>query len=202
MDFVHAYVTLLDRIDWPRLNDIYKEMAGQAVAELARAGVQKGDLRWIRQADMRYVNQGHEVVVPVPDGHLGPTDLETLRDSFREVYVKLFSRYERDVPVEVLNWRLIAVGPQPEIGLEETGTSLNGHGGRALKGSRRAYLPESRVYSDVQVYDRYALRPGDRFQGPAIVEERESTAVVGPGASCSVDRYLNLVIDLKGGAEE
>lgn len=199
MDFVHAYLTPLGKIDWERLNELYREMADRAVEELGRAGVREADIHWMRQADMRYVNQGHEVVVPVPEGDLGPSDLERLRDSFRDVYVKLFSRYEKDVPIEALNWRLTATGPQPEISVEATGASPNGQGGAALKGRRQAYIPEAKAYQDVEVYDRYALRPGDRFQGPAIVEERESTVVVGPDASCGVDQYLNLVIDIERG---
>jgi N-methylhydantoinase A len=148
---------------------------------------------------MRYVNQGHEVVVPVPEGDLGPSDLERLRDSFRDVYAKLFSRYEKGVPIEALNWRLTATGPQPEISLEAASASPNGQECRAHKGKREAYIPEAKAYREVEVYDRYALRPGHRFQGPAIVEERESTVVVGPDASCVVDQYLNLIIDIERG---
>ena len=44
------------------------------------------------------------------------------------------------------------------------------------------------------VYDRYLLSPGDRFSGPAIVEERESTFVIGPGAEAAVDELANLVV--------
>jgi len=46
------------------------------------------------------------------------------------------------------------------------------------------------------VYDRYALAPGATFEGPALVEERESTCCIGPAARVSVDPFLNLVIDL------
>jgi N-methylhydantoinase A len=217
MDFVHAYVTLLDQIDWSQLNEIYREMAGHAAEEMARAGVSDGEIRWTRQADMRYVNQGHEVVVPVPDRELRPGDDSVLRESFREVYMKLFSRYEEDVPVEVLNWRLTAEGPPPSADFVESSSSTpesrdsspppapTGRAeelaSKALKGKRQAYLPETGEYREVEVYDRYALQPGACFTGPAVVEERESTAVVGPGAVCCVDRYRNLVIEIGGGAE-
>ena len=54
------------------------------------------------------------------------------------------------------------------------------------KGSRRAYFPERADYVDTAVYDRYALKPGMQFAGPAIVEERESTLIIGmPGTSSS-----------------
>jgi N-methylhydantoinase A len=66
----------------------------------------------------------------------------------------------------------------------------------AQKGRRPIYLPETRGFELVPVYDRYALTPGSRFAGPAIVEERESTAVIGPGALVAVDEWLNLVIQM------
>lgn len=203
MDFVHAYVAHLDRIDWAHLNDIYDSMEREAVRELARAGVAREQVRFLRQADVRYVNQGHEVVVPVPDGRLTGADRETLRANFREVYTRLFSRYEEDVPIEILNWRLVAQGPRPEATFVEGDAASpeeNGQGRTAaLRDRRPAYQPESGRHEEVNVYDRYALRSGDRFDGPAIVEERESTVVIGRNARCTVDRFRNLVIDIEGG---
>jgi N-methylhydantoinase A len=57
-------------------------------------------------------------------------------------------------------------------------------------------MPEFDGFADVPVYDRYRLAPGDAFEGPAIVEERESTAVLGPGARARIDDTLNLIADL------
>jgi N-methylhydantoinase A len=57
-------------------------------------------------------------------------------------------------------------------------------------------LFEGAGWTPCTVYDRYALAPGAAFAGPALVEERESTCVVGPGATVSVDAFRNLVIDL------
>jgi N-methylhydantoinase A len=63
------------------------------------------------------------------------------------------------------------------------------------KATRKAYFPEARGYVDTPVYDRYALTPGAAFAGPVIIEERESTTVVGPGARASVDSRLTLILD-------
>jgi len=49
---------------------------------------------------------------------------------------------------------------------------------------------------ETPVYDRYRLGPGASFEGPAIVEERESTAVIGPGGRCRVDQHLTLIVEL------
>jgi N-methylhydantoinase A len=64
-----------------------------------------------------------------------------------------------------------------------------------MKSTRPAYFPEARDYVQTPVYDRYALAPGARLIGPAIVEERESTMVVGPGAMVTVDAYRTLIAE-------
>ena len=65
-----------------------------------------------------------------------------------------------------------------------------------MKGTRRAWFAEANDWVETPVYDRYALGPGTTLAGPAIVEERESTAVVGPGARCRVDERRTLVVEL------
>jgi N-methylhydantoinase A len=64
-----------------------------------------------------------------------------------------------------------------------------------MKSTRPAYFPEARDYVQTPVYDRYTLEPGMRLTGPAIVEERESTTVVGPGAVVTVDPHRTLVAE-------
>ena len=67
-------------------------------------------------------------------------------------------------------------------------------GSPQMKSSRKAYFPEIGGYVEIPVYDRYAVGPGSRLAGPAIVEERESTTVVGPGAAITVDAHRTLVV--------
>ena len=66
----------------------------------------------------------------------------------------------------------------------------------ADKGRRRAYFPETGGWIDCPIYDRYQLAAGQAIPGPAIVEERESTVIVGPGAQCCVDEQWNLMVEL------
>ena len=66
-------------------------------------------------------------------------------------------------------------------------------GAVAITGARPAYFPEFRDYQGTTVYDRYALSPGQAFDGPAIVEERESTLVVGPGGHFEVAASGNII---------
>ena len=101
-----------------------------------------------------------------------------------------------DVPVEVLTWRLGATAPAPTVTLRFTG--INETGQSAIKGIRNVRFPDVGSV-ETTVWDRYLLKAGDTFEGPAVVEERESTTVLGPGTRVRVDDALNLHVELGSG---
>ena len=193
-DFVRTVRARLDAADWDALTRLFVEMEDEGRELLARAGVATGDARVSRIAEMRYVGQGHEVEAPMPAGRLSPASLPAITASFEEAYRALYHRLPQGVPIEALNWRVTVSGPPPRLAFG------GGAGPRAtadaVKASRRAWFAEAAGWIDTPVYDRYALGPGTTFAGPAIVEERESTAVIGPGASCRVDDGLTLVVHM------
>ena len=90
---------------------------------------------------------------------------------------------------------VLHAGPVPEIDLRarRDGAPAFKDG---VKGKREAYFSEARGFVPCTVYDRYSLFPGMEFSGPAIVEERESTTIVGPSATARIDDYLNLIIEI------
>ena len=96
-------------------------------------------------------------------------------------------------PLQIVNCRLRAVGvvSKPTIPLV---ADSDGHAGRALKGTRRAYFSETGGFTDTNVYDRVQLRPADVVAGPAIFEEPDSTTICPPGYAARVDGHLNLII--------
>jgi N-methylhydantoinase A len=197
-DFVRSAYSRLDGMRWSEANNLLDEMAREGRAVLEQSGLSSSDIHYERTADMRYVGQGHEVSVPLPEGRLNEKHLENIQSGFEQVYRSLYGRKGPDVPLEVINWRVVASGPTPETDFcfpRETNGRAN-----ALKGKRRAYFPEHDGYIETPVYDRYALAPGASFSGPAIVEERESTLIVGPGGRGRVDEYLNIVVEFVDGA--
>ena len=195
-DFVQSYIKRLDALDWDYLNSIYGAMESHAQDILSAAGVAPKDIDLVRSVDMRYVGQGFEITVPIPNGRLGSQYTESLMNTFNETYKSLFRRHLTGVPVEAITWRLTASepAPHPEIRFRTSGAASYANG---LKGKRSVYLPEEGQYIDCPVYDRYSLKVGDSFKGPAIVEERESTVVVGPDAEVTIDQHLNLIMELE-----
>jgi len=212
-DFVRTGRQRLDRADWPAINRLFAEMEEEGRALLARAGVAPADIHISRIAEMRHAGQGHEVECAMPLGALSTESLPTITASFENAYRTLYHRLPHGVPIEALNWRLTVSGPQPSTGLSrrsEPGRALirppsvhasrtaptTTGSARATKGARQAYFAEVGGFVETPVYDRYALDAGAEFAGPAIVEERESTAVVGPGARCRVDDGFGLVVEI------
>ena len=135
--------------------------------------------------------------VNLPDGILNPAHLPQIVLAFEEAYKTLYGRKGPDVPLEVINWRVVASGPKPEMNFKlASDTSC---GSEARKGTRLAYFPEQKGFIDTAVYDRYALKSGMTFAGPAIVEERESTLIIGTRGRAQVDDRLNVIVELSDG---
>jgi N-methylhydantoinase A len=197
-DFVRSWRGQLDTLDWQKANALLAEMEAEGQALLEASGVPRTVISHRREADMRYVGQGHEIRVPLPADALDATHAPALLAAFEAVYRELYERLGPPVPLEILNWRVVSSGPQPDLKLHITAPE-DKDARSALKGQRSAYFPETHGFVATPIYDRYRLAPGATFDGPAIVEERESTVIVGPGAGCRIDEQWNLVVELAGG---
>ena len=191
-DLVRSLVGRLERLDWAKVAALYAEMVAEARGLLLGAGADPADIIYKPAADMRYVGQGFEIPVPMPSLTPGQQDIAAIEESFLAAYRERFGRALDGLPIEALTWRLAASAPGRDIAMEGAQKSESGE---ARRGTRRA-LFEGHGWCDCAVYDRYRLAPGTIFAGPALVEERESTCVIPPGAQVSVDRHRNLVIEL------
>ncbi|HBH02965.1 MAG: hypothetical protein A2W08_08790 [Candidatus Rokubacteria bacterium RBG_16_73_20] len=189
-DVARTYVRRLDAVDPRQVSAMYEEMAAQAL-EVVRESAVGGDVTVARAADARYVGQGYELTVPVPAGALDAAALARVRAAFDEVYAARYGYANPTEPVEIVTWKLSAVGGSPRIALAKAPRRA---GAAAPKGRRRAWFPEAGGFTETPVYDRYALGAGARLEGPAIVEERESTTVLPPGTAATVDEWANLLV--------
>lgn len=195
-NFVRSAYGKLDSLDWAQVNRIFAAMEDEGRSVLTGSGVAPEQIEYTRTADIRYVGQGHEVRVPVPNGPLDEHRREPIVEAFEQVYQSLYQRTGPSVGLEVINWRLVVAGPRPTLELSADGAAEGaGSAEAALKGHREAYVYEERGYRPVAVYDRYRLAPGATFTGPAIVEERESTVIVGPRGRVTIDGLRNLRVD-------
>ena len=191
-DVARTWVRRLEALEPAALTTMYDDMAAQATAVVRDAAVAT-TVTLVRSVDARYVGQGYELTVPVPQGTLDAAALGRIRAAFDEIYAARYGYANPSEPVETVTWKLAAVGGAPRVALAKA--SAQGRDG-GLKGRRRAWFPETRGWTECAVYDRYALAPGSHVDGPAIVEERESTSVLPPGTSAAVDEYANLIVEI------
>jgi N-methylhydantoinase A len=154
-----------------------------------------------RTADLRYTGQGYELSVPLPRKKLVAEDIPAIRKAFEEVYAASFGYASFDEPIEGVTWRVSADCPAPSIKIKELPEDP-GSIDRARRPSRKAYFPEYNDYVDCDVFDHSQLCAGVVISGPAVVEFKETTAVVPPAAQAHVDRWGNLAINLSSDSIE
>jgi N-methylhydantoinase A len=193
-DRVATVARALNEIDFADLEATFRRLETDARAVLAATVPNSASATILRLADIRYVGQASELVVPLPSGPYTSASQAVLRRAFEGSYLDAFTRTPPTTQVEIINVR---VSVSVELGdrVLPIRAALR-PGAEVSKGTRPVYFPEFRGFQATPVYDRYALGPGQTFTGPAIVEERESTLVIGPRASFEQLPSGNIVVAL------
>ena len=142
--------------------------------------------------DMRYQGQNHEIRVPI-DLH-AVKDEASIRKAFLDAYERLYS-FSSDDMVQIVNFGLSAIGDiiYPKVTEDEyAGEDCSA----AVCGTRRVYVGDGK-FEDFTLYRREKLRCGNVVQGPAIVEQMDSTTVIFSDMKATVDRYRNMLLERK-----
>jgi len=194
IDFAQTYISTLKKINFDRVNKIYEDIEKRGKQLLEAAGVKHSDIIYSRKADMRYIGQGYEISVPIPNGKINKASLTIIEESFWEIYQKLYGRIVDDAEVEGVNWKVEISGPIPTVcsdGIRKEQTQTE------IKGVRKVFFPEICEFMETTIYDRYKIMQNMVYKGPAIIEENESTIVLGPDSSFYLERHFNnIVIDI------
>jgi N-methylhydantoinase A len=192
-DAMRTHYTPLAMADWKAVKAIYAEMTHGLVDVLAEAGIKRSAMQFERSADMRYVGQGFEITTPVP-ASFARQPVPAVTEDFYAAYDELFGHHLTAVDVEVLTWRLkaFAAAPAPPRSARRSKTSVS----PTPRTRRKVYFPDSGRFHAVAVYPDNAHPPGQRFTGPALIEQSGATIVIGPGDAFKVDRHGNVVITL------
>ncbi len=194
-DLVRSHKVALDKANLEDVEQIFKEMEAEGVRTLEKSGSAE-EIVFERSIDARFVGQGSENNIPVPEPDLTQVDRQELRRRFDEKYKAIFGRTYPDSPIEFINIKVRASLPVRLLQLPRIGVQ-GGSVEDAVKGRRPAYSGLARDFIPYTVYDRYKLGAGYKFPGPAIIEERESTVIMGEDATASVDEFGFLWIDIK-----
>mgnify|MGYP002628902602 CR=1 FL=1 len=195
-EVVRSRYMRLDGFDAAGANSLLSAMSKEARAVVA-AGAPGAAVREIRLAFMRYVGQGHEITVPLPDRALQPEDRSSLRKAFDEAYAALYGQTVPGMQPEILSWTLtvstVAPKAAPVATPKAAGSFVDAPATRAV------FDPAVQDFADAGVFERAALKAGDRVAGPALIVEAQTTTFVTSVFDAQIDGRGYIVMTRKQG---
>jgi N-methylhydantoinase A len=195
IDLARSMIRPLDTVDADERDALLAELRVEGRRVLAAAGVAEDRIRFRYGLDARYHGQGNEITIWVGEGDEWPASYDDVVAQFEAEYRKIYGLTIPDVAVEAVTWRLSAYAPADAV---EPQASF-GVGDGAAKGTRAVRFRRGEAAVDTPVYRRLDLGVGQRIEGPAIVEERETTAVIWPGWVATVAEDGSLIAERNGG---
>jgi N-methylhydantoinase A len=189
-----TYFRPFPTVELAELNDRFDSLESAALAEFAADGYRREDLTLERSADLRYVGQGFELTLPVPEGALNAAGLKQLETAFHAAHTHTYGHASEADAVQFVTLRL-TVRNSGRVRSTVRAGGESDHRQLVSPGTTRdAYFGEAGVLR-TPVINRHDLSE-QPLAGPVIVEEYDATTVVPPGAAVRLDGAGNIVIDL------
>jgi N-methylhydantoinase A len=188
---VRSLRILIGTEDLSPLIELLDQMLDEAT-QIVVAGSSTESLKHAREVALRYLGQGHELSVNLPDGPVTAQMLELVRLDFESLYRQVYGLTMPDIAVECVSWSVTVMTPAAAVTFVHEPARK-----QLLKPceTRSTYDPAGGVMADAGLYWRAKLNPGDWLVGPALVQEDETVTFVPSGYTCSVDEGLALVVD-------
>ena len=171
-----------------RIRADFRALDAEGRGWLAAQGLDFEATHSLWSVDLRYLGQSFELMIPLTDDVVADASSEALRTAFHASYGQVYGYADEQADLEILNLRMTAIGVtrKPDIAV--------------LAGDRSTATParERRVFLDgtsrtARVLDRGSLTPGVRIAGPVIVEQYDTTVLVPPGYTVTLDHSGNLI---------
>ena len=190
-DFVHTVHTALRRGQEPALlrsmHDACRSLAARGAQWLAGQGLDVERTHGVWSLDLRYLGQSFELTVPVSADDIADESGEALRRRFHASYFQVYGFTDEAADLEVLNLRATAIGVTRKPAVAAPRAAAMSPPAR----ERRVFLDGR--WLAARVVDRDALGPGASLAGPAIVEQYDTTVLVPPGFTVTLDQNGNLI---------
>ena len=186
-DLARSHRVALDNADFKSIEALFLELEQQG-AVILQSTQKDATIRYERTLNMRFVGQGSETDLTIDNKPFDQWSEQEIRDRFDDVYKRLYGRTYPETPIEFVTFKVRACLPERPFQIPPMGTAT-GKLEDAFKGERQAFSIVSKTFIPFKVFDRNKLYPGVKLSGPVIIEERESTIVVGEDATVNVDKY-------------
>jgi N-methylhydantoinase A len=175
-DFVRSVPGPLSDVQWPEVRQLLGRLADEGRSLLADAQIRAGKDSVSIAVDLRYRGQGDPLTIELGSS-LGRAPGRRLEREFAAAYARIYGSTPPAVEPEVVSWRVRIAGSRPELSLERPHQKTLP---RELRARKIWSLERGRMVA-AKVIDRQRLRPGAVVRGPAVLEEPESTVVIGEG---------------------
>ncbi len=180
-EYVKPIMEDLEKINDEFVEKIFSEMEKNAISDFQKSNV-KGDVYFIKYANMQYFGQGFELDIPVKEKNI----IENMMNDFNKKHKSIYG-YSSNDPVFVVSFRLTAIlkFKKPKLPLAKKEVKV-------IKTKRNVYFSENPV--EAEIYERPYLGYGSLVEGPAIIEQYDSTTLIPPGWTARIDKFSNIVI--------
>jgi N-methylhydantoinase A len=194
IDLARSLPRLIDEVDPAERDELLDELRDEGWRVLAAAGVEKDAVVFRYGVDARYAGQGNEITIWLGTGDSWPATPEQVQELFEAEYRRIYGLAIPDVKVEAVTWRLSATAAAADI---DPAATLVAAGEAVAVAHRPMVFDRGQEPIDTPVYKRSELGAGATFEGPAVVEERETTSVIRPGWTVDVANDGSLIAKRK-----
>ena len=190
-DYVRTVRKALHEVDFSFIETVFQEMEKDALNWLRNQASQLAETAYVRTADMRYQGQAYEINVTIDDTAL-KCGYPVWTSKFHERHMQIFNHADPEAKIELINLRLCVIGKFPEIGSPELPKASE----PASSVGERGILYRNKK-SRASVYLRHTLMPGHSFEGPAIVEQDDTTVLIPPRFFAEVRSNGTIILERK-----
>ncbi|MEV4605085.1 hydantoinase/oxoprolinase family protein [Neorhizobium sp. LMR1-1-1.1] len=195
-DFSSTQLTRLDEASADGIGEIYAALEAKAYAWFESEGIAPLAQQIARTVDVRYAGQNYEISVPVPAGPVTAATFAAIEEAFLNAHRQLYGFIAEGEPVQMVTFRLAASGLVEKAQFQPA--EIEGpDSSAAITGSREVWMMEAGGFVTATLYDRARLKAGNVVQGPAIIDQMDTTTVVLMDTTATVDAYLNLMLEAK-----
>lgn len=195
-DAIRTALQLATNIDLKRLQNDFADMEAQLFKQFERDGINADTAEYHRYADARYVGQGYELRIDMPAGNIDDTSLEKSLKQFHQLHEDEYGHSFPDNPIELVNIRLTGIGPVSKIDFPPEPESGDLKDALIKTDNAVFRLDEELKEFKTAFYHREKLPVDHSVDGPAIVLQTDTTTVIPPGCTFSVDANGMLLIKL------
>jgi N-methylhydantoinase A len=180
--------------DLARLNADFAAMAKELAERFTADGIDLGNVTFERRGDLRYVGQGYELKVTIPDGMLDAAAIAGVFEAFHEIHRREYGHHFAASGIEIVNLRLVGAASAAKIARPAVGTAKSTAAAKIRVGTCTFRVAGKLGDYPTDFYRRELLPVGEKIPGPAIVLQMDSTTVVPPQHSFETDAAGNLII--------